>query len=73
MKLLLVTDAWAPQTNGVVRTLSAVINELDAMGHQVRVISANEFRHFACPTYPEIRLAIMVGRHMAAVIEAFGP
>ena len=73
MKLLLVTDAWAPQTNGVVRTLSAVVGELEAMGHRVRVISANEFRNFACPTYPEIRLAAMIRGHMAEAIAAFGP
>lgn len=58
MSILIVTDAWSPQVNGVVRTLQAVRDELEAMGHRVELISPDQFRSLPCPTYPEIRLAL---------------
>ncbi|WP_166041665.1 glycosyltransferase family 1 protein [Sphingosinicella sp. YJ22] len=66
MKILIVTDAWAPQVNGVVRTLQAVRHELEQMGHHVEVIAPDQFRSLPCPTYPEIRLALAasVGRRI---------
>ena len=73
MRLILVTDAWAPQTNGVVRTLMRTREELTGMGHQVEVISPDMFVGFPCPTYPEIKLALLPGRKMAQAIEAFQP
>lgn len=62
MRIALVTDAWAPQCNGVVRTLGAVTGELTRRGHEVEVISPGEYRSLPCPTYPEIRLAL-AGAH----------
>ena len=73
MKLLLATDAWFPQVNGVVRTLSRVRDELSAAGIAVEVVAPDDFRSLPCPTYPEIRLAIAPGRGIAARIEAFAP
>jgi len=66
MKILIVTDAWSPQVNGVVRTLQSVRAELETMGHEVAVISPDQFRSIPCPTYPEIRLALTgsVGRRV---------
>ena len=58
MNILVVTDAWSPQVNGVVRTLQSVRAELEAMGHRVDVISPDQFKSMPCPTYPEIRLAL---------------
>ena len=55
MRILIVTDAWTPQVNGVVRTLQAVCTELEQMGHHVELISPDQFRSLPCPTYPEIR------------------
>jgi len=72
MRLALVTDAWAPQTNGVVRTLMRTRDELTDMGHAVQVISPDQFNGFPCPTYPEIKLAFLPGRKIARTIEAFG-
>ena len=70
MRVVVVTDAWAPQVNGVVRTLVSVTGELRAMGHEVLVIAPDGFRSLPCPTYPEIRLAIAgrtaVGKKIAA-------
>jgi glycosyltransferase involved in cell wall biosynthesis len=57
-KILLVTDAWEPQVNGVVRTLSSTMRELKAMGCEIEVISPADYKHtFPLVTYPEIRLA----------------
>jgi 1,2-diacylglycerol 3-alpha-glucosyltransferase/glucuronosyltransferase len=72
-RILIITDAWAPQVNGVVRTLSTVAGELRAMGHVVEVIGPDRFRTIPCPTYPDIRLALRPGRRLAAMIEAFAP
>jgi glycosyltransferase involved in cell wall biosynthesis len=58
MRILLATDAWEPQVNGVVRTLTRTIAECRAMGHEVDVVSPDQFKTFPLPTYPEIKLAM---------------
>jgi glycosyltransferase involved in cell wall biosynthesis len=73
VKILIVSDAWRPQVNGVVRTLAAVRDELIKLGHSVEIISPDRFRTVPLPTYPEIRLALGAGRKMAALIEAIDP
>ena len=72
MKLLLATDAWHPQVNGVVRTLDTVVNELRGSGHQVEVVSPADFPTVPMPSYPEIRLAAWLGG-LSRRIEAFDP
>lgn len=57
MKILIITDAWHPQLNGVVRTYEHLIKELTRQGHEVKVISPNDFKHrFQMPGYREIDL-----------------
>lgn len=73
MKITLVTDAWFPQVNGVVRTLDTVITHLRAQGCSVDVISPQEFRTFPCPTYPEIRLSLLPGTRVTERISTFQP
>lgn len=73
MRICIVTDAWHPQTNGVVRTLNTTRSQLIAQGQVVRVIEPGMFRNFACPTYPEIRLAWRPGKQLAAELQAFRP
>ena len=73
MKIALVTDAWLPQMNGVVRTLTTVIAELRRSGHQVQVISPDMFRCVACPSYSEIRLALAGSRAVGKRLDAFAP
>ena len=73
MRIALVTDAWAPQVNGVVRTLTAVIGELGKRGHRVTPITPNLFCTIPCPTYPEIRLALRAGRRVARLLEEAAP
>lgn len=58
MRILLATDAWEPQVNGVVRTLTRVVAELRDMGDEVEVISPDQFPTVPLPTYPEIKLAV---------------
>ncbi len=57
MRLVIVSDAWRPQVNGVVRTLERVAQEMEAGGDHVEVIGPDRFRNFAMPGYGEIRLA----------------
>src|SRR3546814_4238890 len=73
VKILLASDAWFPQVNGVVRTLSRVRAELEAQGHVFEVICPDQFRTIPCPSYPEIRLAILPGRGLVRRIEAAAP
>ncbi len=73
MHLLLATDAWAPQINGVVRTWQHVIAELEALGHRVTVVHPGLFRTVAAPRYPEIRLALCPGRRVAALVREQRP
>src|SRR5882762_1928185 len=74
MNIALVSDAWAPQVNGVVRTLSELSRELTkAGGHTVTAITPDLFRTIPCPSYAEIRLAVGPGRRIADLIEAAQP
>jgi glycosyltransferase involved in cell wall biosynthesis len=58
MKILVVTDAWHPQVNGVVRTLGHVAREARALGAELEFLAPGEFRTLPMPSYPEIRLAL---------------
>ncbi len=73
MRILIVSDAWHPQVNGVVRTLSMVAGELTTLGHQVEVIGPGRFRTVALPTYRSIRVVLLPGRRLPWMIEAFRP
>lgn len=57
-KITIVTDAWRPQINGVVRSIEYTIAELEHMGIEVALITPQMFTNIPCPTYPEIRLAL---------------
>lgn len=72
-RILIVTDAWAPQVNGVVRTLEALAATLRQSGHDVRFITPDLFRTVPLPTYPEIKLALFAGRRVKKIIEQFQP
>jgi hypothetical protein len=73
MKIMIVTDAWAPQVNGVVVTLRNTIRELTRLGHEVATLTPEGFRTIPCPTYPEIRLSLWPGSRVARTIDAFDP
>jgi glycosyltransferase involved in cell wall biosynthesis len=71
MRIALVTDAWNPQVNGVVRTLTSIKRELEAQGHDLLVVSPDRFASLPCPSYPEIRLALARRRTIGRLIRAF--
>jgi len=73
MKLTLVTDAWEPQVNGVVRTLATTVRLLAERGVRVQVISPDQFWSLPMPSYPEIRLAMTSRRRVARMIHEFRP
>jgi hypothetical protein len=74
LRILLVTDAWEPQVNGVVRTLSRTVEECRAMGHEVEVIHPGlGFKTFPLPTYPEIKMAVGARKDLEARFKAFEP
>lgn len=70
---MIVTDAWRPLTNGVVTTLAHTANWLGRFGHQVRMITPLDFETIACPTYPEIKVALFPDKAVARQIAAFQP
>jgi glycosyltransferase involved in cell wall biosynthesis len=72
---MIVTDAWYPQVNGVVRTLDTVRSKIEESGHKVMVVRPNNMSSFTlpCPTYPDISLAFGSGRNVAAAIDEFEP
>jgi 1,2-diacylglycerol 3-alpha-glucosyltransferase/glucuronosyltransferase len=72
LKLLVVTDAWTPQTNGVVTTLSAVLQKMPALGIEATVAHPGLFRTLPLPSYPEIRIACNP-RKLKKMINALAP
>ncbi len=73
MKIALITDAWRPQTNGVVTTLTCTLAGLRRLGHETLAVTPEAFRSIPLPTYPEIRLALFPGRQVAQRLEGFAP
>jgi glycosyltransferase involved in cell wall biosynthesis len=73
MRILLVTDAWAPQVNGVVVTLRNTIAFLERAGHEVHVLSPEGFRTVPMPGYPEIPLAVLAGAGVARRLREVDP
>lgn len=74
MRIMIVTDAWEPQVNGVVRTMQRVINALEADGHDLDIVHPGDgFRTVPLPTYPEIKLALFAENRIKARFESFEP
>lgn len=73
MRIGVVSDAWLPQVNGVVRTLLSVRKELERLGHEVLVIGPDRFRTAALPGYPEIRLAVGAGSRLSSMLDEGRP
>jgi glycosyltransferase involved in cell wall biosynthesis len=73
VRVAIATDAWAPQTNGVVTTLRATVDTLTRLGHEVRVISPQGMLSIPAPSYPEIRLAVWPVPHIRRAMKAFRP
>jgi glycosyltransferase involved in cell wall biosynthesis len=73
VRILIATDAWAPQVNGVVRTLEYLAAELRAGGHVVGIVSPDLFFSLPMPGYPEIHMAFATRRALGRAIERFAP
>ncbi|MBL6457717.1 glycosyltransferase family 1 protein [Belnapia sp. T6] len=73
LRLLIVTDAWAPQVNGVVRTLTTMVEMLRARGDMVEVVGPDRFNSLPMPGYAEIRLAVAPRRKLAQIVDAYMP
>jgi glycosyltransferase involved in cell wall biosynthesis len=73
MRVLIATDAWHPQVNGVVRTLTSLAEAAKGLGVSVEFLTPEGFRSVALPTYANLRLAIPNGREIARRIEAANP
>jgi glycosyltransferase involved in cell wall biosynthesis len=73
LRIAIVSDAWRPQINGVVRTLETVARILRAEGHEVEVFGPDRFRTLPCPTYPEIRLSLLPSSRLSHMLKLFAP
>lgn len=73
MKIALITDAWAPQVNGVVTTLVELVRELNEMEHVVEVIHPGQFRTRPCPGYAGIALAVAPRQQLEVQLDTLRP
>jgi glycosyltransferase involved in cell wall biosynthesis len=73
MRILIATDAWHPQVNGVVRTLTSLARSAASLGAEVRFLTPEGFPSFDLPTYPGLRVALPNAREVARRIEVVAP
>ena len=73
LKIVIATDAWKPQLNGVVTTLDTLGRILTAFGNEVLYITPLDFHSVPMPSYPEIRLSLFPNRKVASLINTFQP
>jgi len=75
MKILIVSDSWHPQTNGVVRTLEATTERLQRRGHDIKIIGPDATRwcSFPMPTYPEIKLELFASKRLRQIVHDYEP
>ena len=73
MRIVIATDAWHPQVNGVVRTLTSLARAATTLGAEIEFLTPDGFPSFALPTYPGLRLAVPNRREIARRIEAAAP
>jgi len=73
MRILIATDAWHPQVNGVVRTLTSLAHSASALGAEIDFLTPDGFPSLGVPTYPGLRMALPNRHGIAARIEAVSP
>ena len=73
MRILIVSDAWRPQVNGVVRTLERLALDAGKLGHTVEFLTPQDYPTAPLPGYPEIQLALATPQAVADAIEAHNP
>ncbi len=72
-RIAIITDAWQPQINGVVRTWETIIDQLETRGYEINVIQPLRFRTVPCPGYPSIPLAVLPKRKLSRILDQFQP
>src|SRR3954464_3582204 len=73
MRTLIATDAWHPQVNGVVRTLTSLARSAAGLGAGIEFLTPDGFPSVGVPTYPGLRIALPTRREIARRIEAAAP
>jgi len=73
MRILIATDAWHPQVNGVVRTLTSLARSAAGLGAEIEFLTPDGFPSIGVPTYPGLRIALPNRREIARRIEAAAP
>ena len=73
IRILIVTDAWLPQVNGVVRSIEALVREAPSLGVEIQILSADGFHTVPLPTYPQMRVAVTWPRAVRRRIEELKP
>jgi Glycosyltransferase Family 4 len=72
-RILIITDAWLPQVNGVVRSIEALMREAPAFGVEIEILAADGFRTVPLPSYPQVRVAVTRPAAMRRRIEELNP
>ncbi len=73
MRIVLISDAWHPQVNGVVTTVKNTVISLKQLGHEVELITPDRFKTYPWPGYPDVGMAFLCGPKLRPIIEAFKP
>ncbi|RIZ68977.1 MAG: glycosyltransferase family 1 protein [Methylococcales bacterium] len=73
LRIAFITDAWHPQINGVVTTIQNTCTTLEQSGHQIKLITPDQFKSIPCPSYPSIRLAIACYGKLSRQLNEFKP
>jgi glycosyltransferase involved in cell wall biosynthesis len=73
MRILIATDAWRPQVNGVVRTLTSLARAAATLGSDIQFLTPDGFPSMQVPTYPGLRIALPNGGEIARRIETASP
>ena len=73
LRIALITDAWHPQINGVVTTLTNTRQALERLGHTVELLHPGLFRTWPCPGYPDVGLAFLCGPKLRPLLKSFKP
>jgi glycosyltransferase involved in cell wall biosynthesis len=73
MRIALISDAWHPQINGVVTTLTNTVATLKMLGHDVELLTPDRFKTYPWPGYPDVRMAFLCGPKLRPLIKDFKP
>lgn len=73
MRIVLISDAWHPQINGVVTTVTNTVATLKTLGHEVELITPDRFKTYPWPGYPDVGMAFLCGPSLRPIIKAFKP